>query len=385
MQKSPDSGSFLIRTVNFCRFLRESGFKIYGDNSIDIARVLRHIDFTNTLELRNGLRALLVKSAEDYEFFDSLFQMYWLEEQGEEQSSGKRRQKEDQVKAQNVNRTNARGRGTIETEREHGFGINMERNQGGDLSLVSIYSPEGSQGGTRFNYIPQEIRQKVRRRIRNFSRKMATYPGVRDISSSKGAIFMRKTMREFVTKDELARIRNKKKKLTKSRIILLVDISGSMSSQKEGAILLMHCLLNTIPRSRVFGFSTELSELTPYFRGKSIGASASLLSEEIRHWGSGTRTGEALGEILKKYWYLLNSDTNLIILSDGCDMGDSGTLSKNLELISKRTSSIVWINPLADSPNFEPRTGGLVAALPFVEAHYGFLEFIELSPDSISG
>ncbi len=93
-----------------------------------------------------------------------------------------------------------------------------------------------------------------------------------------------------------------------------------------------------------------------------------LLSIENDGWSGGTRIGESLESFVNEYGQnLLDSKTIVIILSDGWDTGNIGLIEKKLAIIHAKIKKLIWLNPLAGYDAYQPYTGGMQAALPFVD------------------
>jgi uncharacterized protein with von Willebrand factor type A (vWA) domain len=58
------------------------------------------------------------------------------------------------------------------------------------------------------------------------------------------------------------------------------------------------------------------------------------------------------------------------IVSDGWERGDVGLLEEELARLQRTSRALLWLNPLAGDPGYEPLAAGMAAALRHVE---GFL------------
>ena len=148
------------------------------------------------------------------------------------------------------------------------------------------------------------------------------------------------------------------------RVVLLLDGSRSMAPY---AALLLRYAAALSARSRkveVYSFSTSLERLTPLLRaglGASVGES----------WGGGTRIGENLARLLRQGRAHLRPDTLLVILSDGLDTGEPPQLEGALKKLRARVGGVVWLNPLAVQPGYQPLARGMAAARPHLDVFVG--------------
>lgn len=148
----------------------------------------------------------------------------------------------------------------------------------------------------------------------------------------------------------------------KPRVVLLLDGSRSMAGDSERLLAFGQALAQRAARVEVFGFSTALRRLTRQLRRTP--ASLSGLGEA---WGGGTRIGGALWQLVSAHGAVLSRDTLIIIVSDGLDTGDPALLARAMRELHRRSGGVVWLNPLADTPGYQPLAGGMQAALPYVD------------------
>lgn len=151
------------------------------------------------------------------------------------------------------------------------------------------------------------------------------------------------------------------------RVAVLWDVSGSMSDSIDLYLPWLHTLRSKWTRLGVFPFATRMADVTAALRAPYPVARA-ILADVENLWSGGTNIGFALQEWIRNYgdqW--LRSDTLLLILSDGWDVGAPEDIANALHLVRSRDTRIVWANPWMGTPGFEPKTRALQAALPYLE------------------
>ncbi len=144
-----------------------------------------------------------------------------------------------------------------------------------------------------------------------------------------------------------------------------------MDFYSEKILKVIFHMKNTVRSSVIFGFSTKLVPLNPFLQGKSLGEASRLITKNVDSWSSGTRIGSALAELMKKYPSLLQPSTVFVMISDGWELGDLDTFGASLRKISRRVDKIVWLNPQADSPDFQPLAEGMKIAMPIADVLSG--------------
>ena len=119
-------------------------------------------------------------------------------------------------------------------------------------------------------------------------------------------------------------------------------------------------------RVEAFTFSTRLERVTEYVRRAAAGETI-----RLRHrrnaWAGGTMIGAALRDFLTRFGdRLLGRDTVVVIVSDGLDVGEPGELRDAMRELQRRSSGVVWLNPLLETQGYEPTARGMLAARPFI-------------------
>jgi hypothetical protein len=194
-------------------------------------------------------------------------------------------------------------------------------------------------------------------------------------NSIKGPLNLRRTIRRSLNfGGEPMNLFHKSKTPKKQRLIVFLDVSGSMDKYSFFLLRFIYALKENFKQLDAFVFSTSLIRITKLLQSKNLDYVTQAVSDRASNWSGGTRIGESFSQFNNKYGkQLLNGSPTVIILSDGLDTGDEHLLSKELHYIQKRSKRIVWLNPLKGMKNYEPQTKGMKAALPtidnFLSAH----------------
>jgi uncharacterized protein len=149
------------------------------------------------------------------------------------------------------------------------------------------------------------------------------------------------------------------------RFVLLIDGSRSMGVQAQPALRMAVALAAITRNLEVLTFSTALERITRDVRRAAGGQRRHLHLQYA--WGGGTTIGVCLREFLHRFGErVLGRDTVVIIASDGLDVGDPGVLRDAMARLTRLSAAIVWLNPLLDTPGYEPTARGMSLARPFV-------------------
>jgi len=161
----------------------------------------------------------------------------------------------------------------------------------------------------------------------------------------------------------------RKPKLKPRSLVILADISGSMEQYTR--MLLHFAYLVTKGndhRVEAFVFSTNLTRITRHLRNSSVDDAMRDVGSGVPDWSGGTRIGEAL-KGFNYIWArrLLTRGAVVLLISDGWDRGDPDLLRKEMARLQRSCRRLIWLNPLLGSPQYEPLTRGMQAALPHVD------------------
>jgi uncharacterized protein with von Willebrand factor type A (vWA) domain len=151
----------------------------------------------------------------------------------------------------------------------------------------------------------------------------------------------------------------------RARFVLLIDGSRSMGELASPALDAAIALSALSPPTETFTFSTGLRRVTTDVRRAAAGTTRTVHVEHA--WGGGTAIGAALDEFLLRFGErLLGIGTVVVIASDGLDVGTPDLLRDAMARLARRSAAIVWINPLLDTPGYEPSAAGMSVARPYI-------------------
>ena len=150
--------------------------------------------------------------------------------------------------------------------------------------------------------------------------------------------------------------------------MILADVSGSMDRYARVVMPFILGLRGIGSRAEVFVFSTSLTSITSSIRHLSFEKILKNIAREVPDWSGGTRIGYSLHQFNQKQGQrLLSQQTVLVILSDGWDLGGKNLLRREMETLSRKAFSVMWLNPLAGDPDYQPICKGMKVALPYVD------------------
>jgi uncharacterized protein with von Willebrand factor type A (vWA) domain len=152
-------------------------------------------------------------------------------------------------------------------------------------------------------------------------------------------------------------------------LVVLCDISGSMSRYSRMFLHFLHAITNDRDRVHSFVFGTRLTNVTRHLRHRDVDMALSAISRAVTDWSGGTRIGSTLKEFnLQWSRRVLGQNAVVILISDGLDRDAGADLTGQMERLHKSCHRLIWLNPLLRFDGFEPRASGVKAMLPHVDA-----------------
>ena len=183
-------------------------------------------------------------------------------------------------------------------------------------------------------------------------------------------IDLRRTLRGSLrTGGDPVRLRRRRRRVVARRLVLLCDISGSMEPYARAYLQFLACAAGCGPNAEAFAFATRLTRLTRALRSRNPERAIQRAAAAAPDWSSGTRIGEALRAFNDRHGRRgMARGAVVVILSDGWERGDPALVGRELERLSRLAYRIVWVNPRMAADAFSVRAGGMVAALPHIDA-----------------
>lgn len=180
---------------------------------------------------------------------------------------------------------------------------------------------------------------------------------------------MRRALRQAVHRDgEVLALPQRARKTHHRRVLLLIDVSGSMKAQTHAGLRFAHALARVADRIEVFTFGTRLTRITRAMRLRHADQALAMASGLVADWDGGTRIGDALLAFLSVPRFAgFARGALVLVLSDGLERGDHSAMVGALDKLSRLAWRIEWLTPLAGSPGFRPQTEALEAILPFID------------------
>ncbi len=341
------------RLTGFSGFLRANGFGVGGDDAAAVLTTAARVGVLDPEVLRWSLKAMLCGRTSEWRRFDSLFDAYFL--------APNKRLFTD---------------GAVEKAKTSGTGEDAaEDNEAspGVTRLAARYaaSRESTLATTDFRDLARadQIRD-IESLMRGFARRIKHLRLRREARSARGRrLDLPGTIRRSVERGGTPlSLAWKDRRRVRPRIVLLLDVSRSMSLYSFFYLRVARALAAELNDVHSYIFHTHITEVDEALRDADPWRAQEKLHLLAAGWGGGTRIGECLRDFNRVHApRRVHSRTGIVIVSDGYDTGEPQVLSTALADLRRRARRMVWINPLASRPGWSPDSRGMQAALPHLD------------------
>lgn len=348
--------------VRFCRFVRENGLAGGTKETLAALEAVDAVGLSDRAIFKFALRAALCSSKQEWDLFDQLFEQFWIEAEQERPPEGRSRGRKELVVKDQSGPAGAASLlfGTAASQ--------VENDEDG--RVVTGASAQERLRKTDFSQVPQTdlatLEQISLRLLRQMSSRLSRRP---KNSGKRGMVDIRRTIRRNISRgDDLIRLSYKSKKSRPNKLVILLDVSGSMNAYSLFLVRFAYTLQKHFRHVETLLFSTHLVRITPALKARTLKDVWPALAEQAAGWSGGTRIGESLAAFNALYGRkLLTRDTLLIVLSDGWETGEPDMLAAELSAIKRRVRRLIWLNPLLGMEDYQPITLGMSTALPYID------------------
>ena len=358
----------LPNVMAFARALKQLGIKVGLSQVLDASRSVEFVDIGERTDFRALLRSNLISQKEDFPVFDMAFDCFWREQTYERMPMETMEIQGTPTESDAPEGGDEEG-GLEEAASEAMANENLQLENLDEFS-VPTYSPQELMNRKDFSEMGVEESRAIARAIMLIATKIATQISRRKKLGRKGnTVDPRWTMRRSMKYGgEVVELVHRKKRIKKTRVVLLCDVSGSMDCYSRFLIQFMYGLQNELWGVETFVFSTSLSRITHLIRTKDIVNALEKISGSILGWSGGTNIGRSLHTFNRSFApSMVTHRTVVVVISDGWDRGDVSLLEREMQDLKRRAKKIIWLNPLLASENYEPLCKGMQAALPYLD------------------
>ncbi len=364
---SAPEGRIAENIMYFARLLRAAGLAVGPGKVLDAISGVKIIGIGAQEDLYWCLFSQFVNRVDQRDIFDQAFQLFWRNPHIMEKMMGAMLptiKVEAEAELEQMSRRLAEAIGSPEV----------------DFKPES--APEKIEFDASFTYSSQEVLQETdfeamsveelaeaKRIIARLRLPIMDVPTRRFQRAGHGSsVDMRATLRAALRAADSIPLKFKKPKRRHPPLVILCDISGSMSRYSRMFLHFMHAITNDRDRVHAFVFATRLTNITRHLGYRDVDVALDNIAGAVNDWSGGTRIGSCLKDFNNNWSRrVLGQGAITLILSDGLDREATEGLSWQMERLTKSTRRLIWINPLLRYDGFEAKASGIRAMLPHVD------------------
>jgi uncharacterized protein len=378
----------LYRLTEFGRILWEVGIDVGPRKMLDLAETLDYIDITNKEEFYDTLKCSLLAKHEQEPLFNQMYLYYWYMRDRQDKNgdvtpgAAKRDEKKMRLPpselkrlAEHLNapserkdlRTEMR-----ESERRRRAEEHLDENDDDDADTPqgTAYSAIEMLRKKDFESFSWDEVQEAKKLMSEMRWHLGQRPTRRKRPARRGSY---PDMRRIVRRNlkygaELLELTWREIKYKPRPLVIICDISGSMSLYSRLLLHFIHTISNGLLNVEAFVFGTRLTRITRQLKRRDVDDAVGDVSRSVQDWSGGTRIGDALHFFNQKWSKrVLGRGAVVLIISDGWDRGDAGVLEVEMDRLQHSCHRLIWLNPLLGSPDYRPLTIGMKTALPYID------------------
>ncbi len=362
----PDaSPGFDRRLVVFGRLLRQHGLRVGTRQIAGLAEALTLIDLSRQEDVYHAMRCFLVHGPEERELFDRLYALYWLRRLIFDLESSPRtvtvREPSASLQAATVREPSS------PQPQPPDPGAEGETS----VAVTPTYSPLELLRHKDFADYTDEERQRAQDFMRSLLWRLGERTTRRRVRSPRETAFpdlRRAIQRSIRRRGEIVELAWRRRKRRPRPLVVICDVSGSMERYSRLFLYMMFALVQGAGRIETFVFGTRLTRITPALRYTDLDAALAATSQTVVDWSGGTRIGESLHTFNYRWARrVLGHGAAVLIISDGWDRGDQALLAREIGRLHRQTPQLIWLNPLAGRPDYQPLVRGIQTILPHVD------------------
>ncbi|MHA7062355.1 vWA domain-containing protein [Azospirillum argentinense] len=360
-------GGLAINLMHFARALRAAGLPVGPGKLLQAVEAVEAVGIGNRADFYWALHAVFVNRRDQREVFDQAFHVFWrnpdilkrmmglmlptIRTESPDTQDPMSRRVADALRG---TAPEAEGPEKSEIEVDAAFTVSaQERLQEKDFEKMS--AAEMAEAKRMLARIALPVAEVTTRRHRPDPRGLRVDP--------------RATLRRMLRSGgDLADLARRSHRTRPPPLVVLCDISGSMTRYSRMLLHFMHALSNDRDRVHSFVFGTRLTNITRHLRHKDVDVALDAVSAAVADWSGGTRIGTAL-HAFNRTWArrVLGQGAVVLLITDGLDRDAGEGLATEAERLHKSCRRLVWLNPLLRWEGFAPKSSGIRALLPHVD------------------
>ncbi len=362
------SGHLLHNLLLFGRLLRGLGLDVNPGRMIDLVQALSYIEVGRKVDFYHAVRSLLVHRHEDIPLFDEAFETFWRESaEGWTTLDLRVLGKPKKLRRPLFTAPPLRQPPATTPQEED----DQPKNEEPPIVQVTLtYSAREVLRHKDFAALTSEELDAIKRLIATLVWQLGERRTRRKQPGHGLLLDLRRTLRRNMRYGgEVITWAYREPKVKPRPLVIIADISGSMERYARLLLHFIYSLTAGLDQPvESFVFSTHLTYITRQLNERDVDQALREVTRAVSDWSGGTRIGEAL-KAFNFDWgrRVLGRGAVVLLISDGWDRGDVELLRVEMARLQRSCYRLIWLNPLLGSPEYEPLTRGMQAALPYID------------------
>ena len=373
----PDEPRLVANITHFARALRAAGLPVGPGKVIKAVRAVAAVGFTEKRDFYWALHAVFVSRPEHRRVFAQVFRLFWRDPRYVEHMMAmmlpavRGVQEEPTAKPGEKRAAEALLDGATRDlpDLPEGEGTEIE------VDATLTMSSEERLRRLDFEQMSTEEMALAKRMLARLRLPVKPLISRRTRPHALGAqADWRRTLRASLrTGGEVQAIARRKPRTRWPNLVVLCDISGSMSAYSRAVLHFLHVVANQQgagwARVHGFTFGTRLTNITRHLATRDVDAALAAAGAEAQDWEGGTRIGACLHDFNRDWSRrVLGQGAVVLVITDGLDRDDARALGREMERLHLSARRLIWLNPLLRWDGFAPKAAGIRAMLPHVDS-----------------
>jgi hypothetical protein len=357
--------------MHFARVLRTAGMPVGSDRVITALQALQVAGLASRQDLHAVLAACLVDRAEHRALFDQAFDLFWRDPDQASPADALPMPLTPQAAPSATSATENRrlAQALMPDPPQPAADLALAEDPPQPVAGLSWNQGERLQKADFETMTTDEWRQ-AQQLLAQMKPVFEPLPTRRTRAASRpGRVDWRSTLGAMARHGgEVWDLRWRTRRTRPAPLVLLADISGSMSRYSRMLLHFAHALGQADAPVESFVFGTRLTRTTRILKGRDPDLAVAEVVRAVQDWSGGTRITECLHDF-NRHWShrVLPGQATLLLVSDGLEQGDMAALAAEMARLHKHCRRLIWLNPLLRFEGFEPRASGIRAMLPHVD------------------
>jgi uncharacterized protein len=360
------AGQLANNIAHFGRILRRAGIATGPRQVLDAIEAVQHAGLTNVNDLYWALHATLINRHENKEIFDQAFHVFWRDPRMLERMMSLMLPEIVTSPSQEQGQANRRlaealapNDPALTTPEETEFEIDARET----MSRAEVLRTKD------FEQMSTAELAEAKRMLSKLDLSKEWVTSRRTRPSSRGPLVdMRASLRASLRGGDIIPLKHKERRRQQPPLVILCDISGSMSTYARVFLHFLHSISNDRSRVHTFLFGTRLTNVTRHLRHLDVDEALATVSSTVEDWDGGTRIGETLRRFnIDWARRVLGQGATVLLITDGLDRDAGDGLETEIARLHRACRRLVWLNPLLRYDRFEPKAHGIRTMLPHVD------------------